>query len=470
MAGILLEKTNSLFPDNRVNPRIFAVAAIISVLSCVITILLPAIPFQIFLLVLGSVLIIHYRVHVLLLILLLVTVATVLPDSFDQLTNALFTLLVFFVFLYLAASMLIAREKLQHSKYTDVLAILYLGFAINGAISSMYNSMLNQYAAAEIVRCIMYAGMLVASFHFIDNISLVKKVMWIFIVTAIALATYSYYLTVTLGPKAFVMQGITVMHGISGALANTNGTATLITYAMPIFLAYIMFGAEKRYRLMSSLIFIYILIVWIMLNSRGSYLFLFSSFIILILFHKNRWKYLSLILAGVIILFISINTIPILKLALRIQGGMTFREDLWQAAFRMIAENPILGKGFGYFDRFKFSYMDPGMGRSAMGIMYNLSTHNVLITRAVDMGIGAAIVQVVWWIIPAAYFIKHASQLRNSEYFYLYVAVGAIFIGLVIRCMFETSGTVVVLILTAMVFRVPNLIHNLDSRIELKRV
>jgi hypothetical protein len=447
-----------IFPENKSDLRIGLVMLMISAIACVLSIWFPGLSFKLLIAIVGLALVVHFRIHVVILILLMVTVASVLPDEFDQLSNAIFGILILGTFIYLGASILLGHSQLQHSIFVDILAIIYIGFALNGVISSSNNSMLNQYAATEILRCLMYAGILIVSYHYLNDIEIVRKISWVFIIIALGLSVYTYYLTMEVGLKGFIIHGITVMHGVSGKLANAGGNASMITNALPLPLAYIMFGKDARKRKLNIAIFVFIIVIWVLLNSRSNYLFLFVTLCVLGAFHKNRWKYLTALIAMTIIGIIAINTIPILRMALRLQGGMTFREDLWQASFRMISENPILGKGFGYFDRFKFGYMDPGVGRFAMGTMSNATPHNVIILRAVDLGIGAAIIQIICWIIPIIYFIQNEKYLRKFKDYYLYLALGAMLISLEIRCLFDTSGTVVLLILTAMIFRMPHLL------------
>ena len=139
---------------------------------------------------------------------------------------------------------------------------------------------------------------------------------------------------------------------------------------------------------------------------------------------------------------------------------MPYRGDLWSAAVRMINESPVLGKGFGFFDRFRFQYVDPGVGRIVIGSTGAISPHNMLLQKAVDLGIGASVALLFTWLLPIFYIVKNVKLLRQSQHFYLFAAFGAILVGSEVRDMFETGGTVLKIVLTAMIFKMPDLMKS----------
>jgi O-antigen ligase len=200
------------------------------------------------------------------------------------------------------------------------------------------------------------------------------------------------------------------------------------------------------------------------LNSRGSYLFTFAAFLALAMFHNRRNRFL-LTIAGLFIaayVVFATNVFPIFKILLRLENALTYREDLWDAAFRMIAESPVFGKGPDYFARFKYLYMDPGFGRFMIGAMSGLTPHNVLLYRAVDLGIPAVLVQLFLWIFPIMIFIKNSKFVKHSKYYYLYLACGAIWIGIIVRSMFDTGNNVVGMFALIIFLRMPKMIRDLE--------
>jgi O-antigen ligase len=224
-------------------------------------------------------------------------------------------------------------------------------------------------------------------------------------------------------------------------------------------MAYLLYGNRRKMKRIYFCLFCSILAIWLLLNSRTDYLSIFVVVLVLIMFHRYRWRYISIIASFLFLGIIAIHTIPLLKAALRLERGMTFREDLWQAAYRMILESPILGKGPGFYDRFKFMYMDPGIGRIAAGTLQNTTAHNTILMRAVDLGIGAAILQILFFAIPIFVFLKSVNEYKNSEHYHLYIALGLILIELELRSFFDTSGGVFVLIVSAIILKMPRLIR-----------
>jgi O-antigen ligase len=145
---------------------------------------------------------------------------------------------------------------------------------------------------------------------------------------------------------------------------------------------------------------------------------------------------------------------------------MTFREDFWKAAFRMLGESPILGKGYGFFYKFKYFYMDPGLGRALLGPSPDVSVHNMLLMRGIDLGICGILIQIFYWIFPIVIFARNEKSVRQSEHYYLYMAIAAILVGMIARGFFDTGTNMPSPILLAALLKFPKLIQPSVPEIE----
>lgn len=395
------------------------------------------------------------------LLLLITIVPALFQIKMEQLGLAAFAILIASALFWSFAKTALGRGCLNHHRTLDVLIAINLFFAFNTFISALYNSALNQIAAMEIMRYLLYAGLIGISYDYISDIGSIQKVIWTALVGSIAFSLAGYKIALSAGEHTFDLYGAAFLHASRIGLANANTIATVIANPLPILISYLLYGGKKSYKFLYLIMFSFLFLVWIVWNSRASYIYLFSAIFTLILFNKNRWKYLSILAAlAVLILVLALTrAVPILTDFLRLEMGLSHREVLWSAGLRMIAESPLLGKGPAFFDQNKYYYMDPGHGRLVSGTWTGISPHNVLIMRGVDMGILAIIAQIIYWVVPLVFFIKNAQKMAGSAYYYLYLAAGAVWIGIIIRSQFDTGASVFSMILLAAMFRLPQLIQ-----------
>jgi O-antigen ligase len=448
----------AVLPNLKRNKNVAIAITGISVFSCLVSVFSPSVIPKLILCIVGAGIVFLFRIHVLQVILAAALLHTITPDPYRGLIDIIFAAGIVLALLWIIARISLGHERLQHSLYSDLLIVINVIFVLNGVLSTSLNSMFGSAAAKEIMTPLVYGALLLISYHFVDGMPVVRKIMWTFLAIGIAVATYYGYLAITIGPKAFITYGVTFMHAISGVLSNPGTPAAVITDSIPFLLAYVLYGTNKGKRRLCIAVSIYFLVIWIMSNSRANYVFLFFAFITLLVFHNKRRKYLAIVATGLIAIFVLVSSVPFLQFILRIEKGMSYREGMWVAAYRMIAESPILGKGYGFFYQFKYSYMDPGIARMMVGTAPIISVHNVLLMRGIDLGIGAVLLQIVYWTLPIVIFARKARFVRNSEYYYIYLAIGAILVGMIARAFFDTGTNMPNPILLAAVLRMPELI------------
>ena len=448
--------------------NVIIIAGIISLSSCIVSVLLPSIPLKLSLLILAIAIIMMLRVHILQIILAAALSHAIAPDPYRQLADIIFGVGITLALFWIIIRLSLGKERLQHSFSSDFLIACNLLFALVGVLSTALNSMFGPVAVAEIGKIAIYIILILISYHLIDDISIVRKLMWTFIWIGIVLVTYYYYLAITLGPKAILVYGFTFLHSMSGVLGNPGAPAAVIADFIPFLIAFILFGANGNKKKVFFIAFLYVIIIWAMSNSRANYIFLYFACLTLLAFHRRRKKYLTVFILLSISAFLIITSIPLFQFILRLDKGMTYREDFWKAAFRMIAESPLSGKGYGFFYKFKYSYMDPGVGRAMLGTSPDVSVHNMLLMRGIDLGICGILIQLLYWIFPIVIFVKNEKGIRQSEYYYLYMAIAAILVGMIARGFFDTGTNMPSPILLAALLKFPKLIQ--PSAAGIKRI
>ena len=395
----------------------------------------------------------------------LLLLITIMPALFqiriEQLGLVTFAVLIVSALFWIFAKTALGRGYFSHHRTLDILIAINIFFAFNTLISAFYNSALDQVAFMEIMRYLLYAGLISISYNFISDIGSIYKIIWTALAGSIAFSLAGYKIALSAGSHTFDLYGAAFLHASRIGLANANTIATVIANPLPILISYFMYGSKKSYKFLYLGIFSFLFLVWIVWNSRASYIYLFSAIFTLIMFNKNRWKYLSIIVAVAILIIVLTlaRAVPILTDFLRLEMGLSHREVLWSAGLRMIAESPLLGKGPTFFDQNKYYYMDPNHGRLVSGTWTGISPHNVLIMRGVDMGILAIIAQIFYWIVPLVFFVKNAKKMAGSAYYYLYLATGAIWIGIIFRSQFDTGASIFSMIMLAAMFRLPQFIQ-----------
>ncbi len=425
--------------------------AALSLLSCAMAIFLPSSPqillAMILLIVLLSVMKAGFSQYILL--------VTIIPPALQIKTEQIGLIgliaVIGFALFQAFAEIAIGKGHFVRHRLIDFLIAINIYFSLNTFISSLYNSSLNQTAFMEIMRFLLYAAIIGMAYYFTTDIKAVYKIIWTAMAGSVLLALIGYKLILAAGSTTFDLYGAAFLHAASLGTANANTIATIIANPMPVLIAYLIYGEKRSYKFILSILFGLLFLVWMIWNSRASYIYLFTAILALVAFHKNRLRYLLIISAITILVIVLALTeaVPILTDFLRLGMGLSHREDLWLAGLRMIAESPLLGKGPSYFDQSKYYYMDPGHGRLVAGPWTGISPHNVLIMRGVDMGIPAIFAQLLYWIFPLVFLARHAKNIKNTNYYYLYLAAMAVWIGIIGRSQFDTGANIFSMLMLA---------------------
>lgn len=151
-----------------------------------------------------------------------------------------------------------------------------------------------------------------------------------------------------------------------------------------------------------------------------------------------------------------IFNVPFLFDILRVEGGLSHRDQLWKAAIRMILEKPLIGFGPNSFGTYSHSHMDPSAARDLFGNA-DITAHNILLWRGAELGLFAPIIILGFWIKIVACFLKNEKMMRGTNFYWLYLSYGAIFISLAIKFTFEGAGFIFTLLVSAIILKLPRL-------------
>ncbi len=453
-------------PDAGWRLLLFMLIIMFALFSSIITLCFPAFAKIIIVIIILLGILVIIRLSFLQLLLLITVIPSILPSFYVKISNIAFTLILITAVFWIIFSSDRYKYRWYRNSKLEIISSLYLFFAISMLLSSLYNSTSVVLCVFEIIRYIFYGGLILVSYYLMKDIKDIKKVLWTGLVVAVVIAFYSYKTAIDMGVGNAIMRyGIGIMRQSVSVFVNSNSIATLITFPMPLLISYIMYSNDKTRIKYCWIAFLFLAIPWFSLNSRANYLYLFTVYCILAIFHPKRNMHILVILSVILVItgIIVFNLFPILSMLLRLESGVTYRDSLWKAAIKMIQESPLLGKGPGYFEQYKFYYMDPEAGRAIVGNWQGVATHSFLIQRGVEMGLPAIIVQVFIWLYPIISFVKNAKYVESSNYKYLYLAGGAMWIGLICRSIMDTGGSVVGLLLLPLIFRIPELVHNKDD-------
>jgi O-antigen ligase len=320
----------------------------------------------------------------------------------------------------------------------------------------------------EVTRYISLVALFLILFHFISDLDKLKNAVWVIITISILTAIYSYYLVFDMGIKTFLLSGISAFHSLHGGLGNANSLAFLIGISIPIIFSHLLYSRQKN-KLFSVILLIFLFIIWLLCNSRSSYVYLLVSVIFIFFFHRKRRLYLgiSIIIASIIFVLIFIS--PVIQQLVRLESGLSHRDELWKGAFRMFTNSPFIGMGPLSFNDFKFYYVDAGIAREICAYQFGGAAHNLYLTKAAELGIFSVIIIFALWGYITWYFFANRKHIQKQPLNYLYIACGAIFTGLMFRSIFEIGGLIgngrlgenlLPLLIVAMIIRIPMLYKN----------
>jgi len=235
-------------------------------------------------------------------------------------------------------------------------------------------------------------------------------------------------------------------------IANTDASTAFFILTLPIIL---IFAFLKEYKTIRGILLSLILVVTLglfLIISRSAILSLSVSLSIL-LYYVRKKLFIKLILIGSVLLLIILLIEPInetLSLFLRFESGLSQRNYLWELAYNIIIDNPILGIGPGSYKYLEFNYAPFLLNSWAGHMIVDLSrvvdganvSHNMYLKFISDMGI-PGLLSVLYFF--GLFFHISVSTINkaikgNRVLYLLILAISTVLGSMFIRCFFDDIG------------------------------
>jgi O-antigen ligase len=173
--------------------------------------------------------------------------------------------------------------------------------------------------------------------------------------------------------------------------------------------------------------------------SRSSYLY--AGFAVGILTLSRRETRLPALAAlGGLVGFVALLSPTILTYAMRPGSGVSFRDSLWVAGWKILNEHPWTGLGLGanIFESTRAGYVSTAAHR---GLLTTTSgqAHNVFLTKGAELGWLGLLLTLVLFVMVAKRIPAAIRAYRQGDW--LMGAAAAGFVGLTVRAMFESGVT-----------------------------
>lgn len=146
----------------------------------------------------------------------------------------------------------------------------------------------------------------------------------------------------------------------------------------------------------------------------------------------------SIVTLGVVFISSLPFILPRIEMMLRFRTGLSGRGEIWQMAWRIIEDHPVLGIGPANFGE-RFLFESPLMRDGLTRIATEPTAHNIFLHLGVEIGIPAALLA----LSLIAFFTYRSWKiwpiLKHTPYFSALVAVSAMIVSGFVRSFFETD-------------------------------
>ena len=238
-------------------------------------------------------------------------------------------------------------------KYLKFRPNIFLLFLLLFSAISMFNSghYLSKSLNALFGKWVQYLGICIIVQDIVSDKKIFKRGMLVFLLGAL-LAVFSglsqYFFEVEfLRHKSIAVTNMG-MRAITSSFAHYNGFGAYLVVVLSLLFS-LLLSKLSRFKTYSLTIVTMLSIVAIFFTlSRGSWIALIVSFILLAILARSNFKRLVPILLLIIVMFL----LPVFRgrlLFIFKEGGDSDRFRYWLAAWKMINEHPFFGMGVGTF-------------------------------------------------------------------------------------------------------------------------
>lgn len=284
-------------------------------------------------------------------------------------------------------------------------------------------------------------------FVLIKNIDAVKLYINALILSAIIVALGTLYDFFYNGFNLLMFAG--EIYRTGGFIGNYNATGGYFAISIPLLISLLYISKLRIKRIMISTIIGLLFIALIITGSRSALLSCAVS-VFIILFILNKKLLVRITVFSVLSILVVLLIEPIrdfLILALRVEGGLTQRDHLWEISLHLIEDNFLFGIGPGAYAFKMLDYfpvmLNSYLGQRLIGLyemtMGRNSAHNFYLVMFTDLGILGLFVSLM---LPYVFFriskpvLRHLKKIVDS-YYYLVVGIVSTMTGLFVRSLFD---------------------------------
>jgi O-antigen ligase len=227
---------------------------------------------------------------------------------------------------------------------------------------------------------------------------------------------------------------------LSLTLVNPNFASSYLAIAISVSLIYILL-IPYRYKYVTVIILLLAIYIFTQTNSLQGYLLVIINFILLIIYKRvlvitlfNKVKVFSLILIGMILIFITVNISQLFSW-IQNNGSVTQRLNYWRLVLDIWVDNKLIGVGLENLRDYAPRYRSEALLKQE-GIFTNPDrAHNVFLDHLVQGGLLAGIIWFLFILIistlAARNLLSKTKNLTPTDFivimvWFSYVAQSAI--------------------------------------------
>lgn len=422
----------NISPENLPYPRgililIFGISLASSLLILTLGNIIP------FLVLTGLVLAVlglyNYKILVYLFLLTLPFTSQKLPEPYESLTK--WGLILFLIGIWLVRKIL-GGEKIQ--MVPGWFALLFCG-VVTWSVISAINYSFSISSLWITTRMVWFFLFFVLVYDIID-LENFRGVFWYISIPFIIIAmVFLYKAAFSGGIVGLLIFTATKQAWVWG---NPNLIGELFLIFIPVFLSIYMFDKNSKHRTYYLIATIILTAGLFISNSRASYLGVFCSAFILILFSKYRLRFFAVLLIAFLLIISNPLGNELIKIILREQGGLSGRDIIWHAAFRLFEHNPVFGVGLGNFNEAVYDFI-PLVDYK---IMYGWvgHAHNAFLHFSDELGLPGLFFLSFFLYKVVKGSIQTLLKVKIAKNRAIAIGIFAMMVGFIVRLFFESIG------------------------------
>jgi len=380
---------------------------------------------------------------------LIIVLLVAIPGDVGSLIRGgilIFSVTILLIFIYQKRHLLKSYFELLDRKLLKLIAL----FLASMFISTIFSQMIMQ-SLTEIIRQVSFLFILVIFFFYIDSRKSILSVIYSLIIAGF-LVSFSQIIQIVLYGGDFISLVLSGLGHFSGYYNNVSAIGGLLSVSIPLLFYYYKVSKRSNVRVLILILLVIEIFGLFLTDSRGAFLSLSVSALCFLVI--NEPQKLKKILPIVLLFIVAIGSLLLTNETFNLYFRTTrilenTRYLLWQIAFGVFADSPILGIGPGMFTFYMYKYLPVMLGtweeRQIDYIYTNSSTgqtHNFLLMKATELGTIGLIISIalLGYIFVQTYSLIKMRINKKDDTYDILVIIISIFCGLVARSFIEATG------------------------------